>query len=50
MGTTNNVKANIMETFIREGKEYNCHKDISEADKIDLEHELPQSEQKKQKK
>ena len=40
MANANNFKATIIKTFIREGKEYNCYKDIFEANKIDLEHEL----------
>ena len=40
MASVNNFKTTIVKTFIREGKEYNCYKDIFEANKIDLEHEL----------
>ena len=40
MASVNNFKTIIVKTFIREGKEYNFYKDIFEANKIDLEHEL----------
>ena len=40
MANANNFKATIIKTFIREGKEYNCYKDIFEVSKIDLEHKL----------
>ena len=42
MANVNNFKATIFKTFLREGKEYNCYKDIFEVNKIVLEHELSQ--------